>query len=849
MALVGGVNLIVHPRQMVELSDLHMLSANNINATFSKNADGFVYAEGVVVLCIKKLKSAVEDGNTIYGVIKGSALNSGGKMHGYTVPNSEAQKQVIATALKNAKIDAQQIQYIEAHGTGTVLGDPIEIKALSDMYQTKAMVGSVKSNIGHSEACAGLAGMVKILLQYQYEEIFPGVNCWPLNEHCHFEKTQLTVPEKSTPWSMTKGLRYSAVSSFGAGGSNAHIILQDYPTISSMNADDLTKHSVKYSFKKHTHWIVSQDHLRPNAIQPYPLLLETGAYYFNQHLLHQRPILPGVAHIYFCYQAYLKHSANKQYISIKEIKWLNPVYADSDTEQLALMIQFTPGIVGVVSCELSGKQLHSSSIFAPLNEAVSFINYAALIVECVLELQVAEMYARFRQNNWYHGEAFQCVRTIHINSAKNKAVARLTLAEIYAAADKTLDPRLFDSVLQCVSVLQDELPQEQVYIPQGIEILNLYQSWTNQLFVVVEDQSIRKFSPRYNISVFDDNYQLIAQIVGFCMIPIHKRQIAPAEPIHYFKPFWQRVTCDAVNQESPKWYNLTSQIVDCGDGLRLIPNSWADFLNSDEKHLKYEVLLINQLHTPKELVILLQNVQLIIKSRKALKLILCFDDEGDTIVYSQAVNAYLRTAKREFPELEYAVVVLPWTFSAKLLPLIVQHQLPTWVRVTQEGFFHAQYYHEVHQDKRTINSLFKKYGVYLIAGGLGAIPQIIAQYLANQYQAHVLLIGRRKPSIENSHWLQQHRINYKQVDMSDYSVLQQCITNFALEHKGVLNGCIHAAGVQQDGLILNQTPNSVELALAAKVMGTLNLDKATMAYSLDHFVMLSSYSSLLGNIG
>ncbi|HCJ1109673.1 TPA: SDR family NAD(P)-dependent oxidoreductase [Legionella pneumophila] len=846
MALVGGVNLIVHPRQMVELSDLHMLAATNINATFSKEADGFVYAEGIVALCIKKLKSAVEAGNTIYGVIKGSALNSGGKMHGYTVPNPEAQKQVIATALKNAKIDAQQIQYIEAHGTGTVLGDPIEIKALSDVYQTKAMVGSVKSNIGHSEACAGLAGMVKILLQYQYEEIFPGVNAWPLNEHCHFEKTQFTVPEKSMSWSGKKGLRYSAVSSFGAGGSNAHIILQDYPTISSMNADDVATHSAKYSFKKQVHWIVPRDHLSSIEVQQHPLLLETAAYYFKQHLLHQRPILPGVAHIYFCYQTYLQHVA-KQNISIREIKWLKPVYADSDAEQLALMIQFKAGDDGVVSCELSGKQLHSSSIFAPLNEAVSYIDYAAFSTECVLEFQVAEMYAQFRQNNWYHGEAFQCVRTLHINRGKNKAVAQLVLAEI-EVADKTLDPRLFDSVLQCVSVLQNELPQEQVYIPQGIEILNLYQSWTNQLYVVVEDQSIRKFSPRYNISIFDNNYQLITQIIGFCMIPIHKRQITPAEPIHYFKPFWQRINCDAANQGSPEWLNLTNQTVDCGNGTLSSPNSWSDFLNSAQ-HSEYYVVLINQLHNPEELIILLQNVQLIIQSRKVLKLILCFDDEGDKVVYSQAVNAYLRTAKLEFPKLHYTVVVLPWTFSAKLLPLIVRHQLPSWVRVTQEGFFHAQYYHAVHPNKGIISPLFKKYGVYVIAGGLGAIPQIIAQYLVNQYQAHVLLIGRRKPSIENSHWLQQNRINYKQADMSDYSALQQCIANFALEHKGVLNGCIQAAGVQQDGLILNQTKKSVESALAAKVMGTLNLDRATMDYSLDHFVMLSSYSSLLGNIG
>ena len=844
MALVGGVNLIVHPRQMVELSDLHMLSANNINATFSKDADGFVYAEGIVALCIKKLKSAVEAGNNIYGVIKGSALNSGGKMHGYTVPNPEAQRQVIMTALKNAKLDARQIKYIEAHGTGTVLGDPIEIKALSDVYQTKAIVGSVKSNIGHSEACAGLAGMVKILLQYQYEEIFPAVNAWPLNEHCHFEKTQFTVPEKSTSWPVNQGLRYSAVSSFGAGGSNAHIIIQDYPLINSMNAINGTQHAAKYSFKKQAHWIVPRDYLSSGEVQ-HPLLLEAGAYYFNEHRLHQRPILPGVAHIYFCYQAYLKHSAVQQYISIREIKWLNPVYADSAVDQLALMIQFTPGNDSVVSCELSGKQVHSSSVFAPLAEVDSLIDSAVLSAGCIFEFEAAKMYAQFRQNNWYHGEAFQCVKTLHINSNKNKAIARLLHSETTV---ETLDPRLFDGVLQCVSVLQDGLPQDQVYIPQAIELLNITQSWTNQLYVVVEDKSIRQFSPRYTISIFNDNYQLITQIIGFCMIPIHKRQINPSAPVHYFRPFWQQIKCDAINQENPEWINLTPQLVDCGDGIRRTPNSWSDFFNS-ENHSEYYVLLIKQLHYPHELIILLQNVQLILQTKKPIKLILCFDDERETLVNSQAVNAYLRTAKREFPQLEYTVVALPWAFSAKLLPLIVQYQLPTWVRVTQEGFFHAQFYQEVDPTKGITSPLFKKYGVYIITGGLGAIAQIIAQYLVNQYQAHVLLIGRREPSIENHHWLEHYKISYQQVDMTDYSSLRQCIADFVLEYNGILHGCIQAAGVQQDGLILNQTPDCVEAALAAKVIGTINLDKITMDFLLDHFVMLSSYSSLIGNIG
>ena len=262
MAVVGGVNLIVHPRQMVELSDLHMLSAKNVNASFSQNADGFVYAEGVVTLCIKKLSAAVATGNRIYGVIKGSALNSGGKMQGYTVPNSEAQKHVIISALKKAGINARQINYIEAHGTGTVLGDPIEIKALSDVYQNKVMLGSIKSNIGHSEACAGLAGLVKILLQYQHEEIFAGVNAWPLNEHCHFERHHLLFQKKIVFGKLAKD-RVIVRSVLLAQADQMHISF--YKII------QLFQYFVSNSilFKKQAHWIVPRNQSIKTLEYPY----------------------------------------------------------------------------------------------------------------------------------------------------------------------------------------------------------------------------------------------------------------------------------------------------------------------------------------------------------------------------------------------------------------------------------------------------------------------------------------------------------------------------------------------------------------------------------------------------
>ncbi|MGO4775245.1 polyketide synthase, partial [Lysobacter sp. 2RAB21] len=179
-AIAGGVSLIVDPQHMLELTALGMLSEGAQCRSFGRNADGFVDAEGVGAVVLKPLDHALRDGDNVYAVIKGSALNTGGRTHGYTVPNPAAQAQVVSSALARADIDSAEVSYIEAHGTGTALGDPIEVAGLTRAFRASrrapadagaqrqhCAIGSLKSNIGHCESAAGIAALTKVLLQFR----------------------------------------------------------------------------------------------------------------------------------------------------------------------------------------------------------------------------------------------------------------------------------------------------------------------------------------------------------------------------------------------------------------------------------------------------------------------------------------------------------------------------------------------------------------------------------------------------------------------------------------------------------------------------------------------------------
>jgi acyl transferase domain-containing protein/NAD(P)-dependent dehydrogenase (short-subunit alcohol dehydrogenase family)/acyl carrier protein len=233
MALAGGVNLILMPDTTIVLSKARMMSLDGRCKPFDASADGFVRSEGCGVIVLKRLSDARAEGDRILGVICGTASNQDGRSNGLTAPNGPSQVAVIREALANAGLQPHDIDFIEAHGTGTSLGDPIEAHALADVFgqgRTHSLfVGSVKSNFGHAESAAGIAGLIKAVLAVQHGIIPPTLHLKKLNPHIDWDGLAIGVPTVATSLHRERGQRIAGVSSFGFSGTNAHAIVSDPP--------------------------------------------------------------------------------------------------------------------------------------------------------------------------------------------------------------------------------------------------------------------------------------------------------------------------------------------------------------------------------------------------------------------------------------------------------------------------------------------------------------------------------------------------------------------------------------------------------------------------------------------
>jgi acyl transferase domain-containing protein/acyl carrier protein len=244
LALAGGANQILSPEFTVGISRARMLSPDGRCKTFDASADGMARAEGCGVVVLKRLSDAITAKDNILALIRGSAINQDGRTSGLTVPNGLAQQKVIRQALQNAGLKPAQISYVEAHGTGTSLGDPIEVEALGHVFaegrphNQPLLIGSVKTNIGHAEVAAGMAGLIKIILSLQHEEIPPHLHFRQPSPYIDWEHLPLQVTKERTPWPMGKKPRIAGVSGFGLSGTNAHLIIEEAPKLGSAAAGE-----------------------------------------------------------------------------------------------------------------------------------------------------------------------------------------------------------------------------------------------------------------------------------------------------------------------------------------------------------------------------------------------------------------------------------------------------------------------------------------------------------------------------------------------------------------------------------------------------------------------------------
>lgn len=281
LALAGGVNLMLTPDATISFCKLNALAVDGRCKTFDDAANGYARGEGCGMVVLKRLSDAIADNDPILATIRGSAVNHDGHSNGLTAPNGQAQATVITQALQNAKVTPDQIQYVEAHGTGTPLGDPIEVMALGKVLgahrsaDNPLRVGSVKTNFGHLESAAGIAGLMKVVLSLQHQQIPAHLHFKTPNAHIPWQDLPIEVPTELIDWETAGDLRLAGVSSFGMSGTNAHIILEEAPTVQSGTHDKGQAQD--------------KDYTEDNAAQPWHLLTLSAK---------SEPALKALAHQY-----------------------------------------------------------------------------------------------------------------------------------------------------------------------------------------------------------------------------------------------------------------------------------------------------------------------------------------------------------------------------------------------------------------------------------------------------------------------------------------------------------------------------------------------------------------------
>ncbi|MBP2633937.1 MAG: Mycocerosate synthase, 6-deoxyerythronolide-B synthase, partial [Firmicutes bacterium] len=248
MALAGGINLLLTPTRHISFSKAGLMSPTGSCKAFDEGADGYVRSEGAGVILLKPLEKAIEDGDYIYAIVKGSAINHNGKTHTLTYPSSDAQADVIVEAHKQAKVEPESISYIEAHGTGTPKGDPIEFQGLLKAFErlhsesNQSLIrrnycglGSAKTNIGHLEAAGGMAGVIKVVLSMKYKQLAGLQNFKKLSNRISIDNSPFYVVDQLQEWKLLKDEnnkafpRRAGVSSFGFGGTNGHLVIEEAP--------------------------------------------------------------------------------------------------------------------------------------------------------------------------------------------------------------------------------------------------------------------------------------------------------------------------------------------------------------------------------------------------------------------------------------------------------------------------------------------------------------------------------------------------------------------------------------------------------------------------------------------
>ncbi|NOU17183.1 MAG: SDR family NAD(P)-dependent oxidoreductase [Bacteroidales bacterium] len=833
-AIAGGVNVSIHPHKYLLLSQGNFAASDGKCRSFGEGGDGYVAGEGVGAILLKSLEKAIQDGDHIYGVIKSSVINHGGKTNGYSVPNPNAQGDLILEALKKAKIDPTTLSYIETHGTGTSLGDPIEItglrKAFEGFTQKKQFcsIGSVKSNIGHLESAAGIAAVTKALLQIKHGQLVPSLHADPLNPNINFNESPFYVQKELVKWEHPAGYpRRVGVSSFGAGGSNAHLIIEEYTDIKE--AEDRSINVMPRVFVlsaknqigllRYAEKIV--DFIRNNSNISLADMVYTSQ--LGRTPMNERLVIV---------------TSSLEELEDKLNKWL-VLRKGSDSR---LKGRNSSELEGVYDGNIKDAQSNTGNLI----EGEAGRAFLKVIVDNGDLEKLAKLWISGVDIDW----------SLLYQNAYPRRVSLPTYP--FAKERYWINAPSLNNLANQKSINKINIETAKEVVEQRSK-MNYYPQWSVTTLTNLKEKSLAN-EPILILDTAEELYLTLKKQLGG---GLDEKSLILVKLEHNYKNIEQNIY--SINPEQEEHFY---QLVENLKGRNQLPLRIIHHC-SETDNLKSEEEIARQLNYGLYTIFYLCKALMRQQYQTPLQILSVFSNGiNRTAPQNAALGGFYKTLSLENPKFLTKVIEIQddlndskKSLSEKVNLIIDEFSDKDWTKnEICYKFQNEKYIRHVKElalftsKKDKITELpLKQNGVYIVSGGLGGLGFIFSEYLVKNLHCKLVLFGRSALKADQEAKLNQLKaykteIIYVQADASKLEDIEEVVRT-AKTHFSQINGVIHSAGINKDSFILKKTKEEMEKVLESKVYGTINLDKATQEEKLDVFILFSSIAGVIGNLG
>ena len=818
VAVAGGVNLNVHRSKYLMLSGLGIMSAQGKERAFDASADGYVPAEGIGLVLLKSLKKAVADNDHIYAVIRGSAINHSGAGAGRFVPNVNELTAVADKAISESGIDAERIEYIETHGTGTPLGDPIELRAMAKAINRHTQkrgycaLGS-KSNLGHMESASGICSLTKVLLSMQYGMIPKCPNVTEVNPSIPLDTYPFYIPYEPREWKAGALPRVACINSFGVGGSNCFMVVEEYKDThpgkqtagQSESGERLVVLSAKNKERLKEYAREFIDYLEQDENQG---ITQTGldlgdvAYTLQvgREAMEERiaVIAKGPEELKIKLMEYINdkqgidglHSGN-----IKEVKDSNGLVGQDDDGKQYIKELFAKNHLSKIAAfwvggsDIDWKSLYKGVGYHPVRISLP-------------------TYPFKRDRYWLHDEA--------------------GVAEAMERAGRPGDLLFSKGMAKAAKPTEGSVILEEEWIEVGIS--GNAAPLMGAVLLMTCDEDIcgnlkRKIGEKNRIIQ-------VSKGDGYKELSEGKYEVSAGEVGDYKK---------LVEKLRGKDIHI-DKVVYLWEG-----EEFKEGLEEVGRGLEGGIYSLYGLTRA-----LMEG-----KPREEIKVLCVIKGEGLNPLMS-GLSGFMRSANLENPKLKYKTISLETDLTSEDMTKVISEELGRWgdkgvAELKYEGG--KRYERKFREMSVSVKGkpALKEGGVYAITGGMGGLGLIFAKYLSKEYKAKLVLSGRRNQDAEVERQIREiselgGEAIYFKCDVIKRDEVRRLL-RAGRERFGRIDGILHAAGILRDAFIIKKTREDFETVMGPKVYGSINLDEASREDDLDVFALFSSISGVTGNVG